>query len=32
MARLADGQLTEIRPFMDWRLVSRARMRHALAA
>jgi hypothetical protein len=26
MARLADGQLTEIRPFMDWRLIARAHM------
>jgi hypothetical protein len=29
MARLADGQLTEIRPFMEWRLIARARMRLA---
>ena len=32
MARLADGQLTEIRPFMDWRLVARARVHRPLAA
>ncbi|MGE3229155.1 MAG: hypothetical protein AB7J30_06925 [Hyphomicrobium sp.] len=27
LARLADGQLTEIRPYMTWRTVSRARER-----
>ncbi len=32
IARLADGQLTEIRAFMNWRLISRARSRRALAA
>jgi hypothetical protein len=27
LARLADGQATEIRPFMTWRLVARAERR-----
>jgi hypothetical protein len=29
LARLADGQITEIRPFMTWRWVSRAERRAA---
>ncbi len=30
LARLADGQMTEIRPFMPWRTIMKAR--HAIAA
>jgi hypothetical protein len=32
IARLADGQMTEIRSFMNWRLITRARSRRPLAA
>jgi hypothetical protein len=32
IARLADGQMTEIRRFMSWRLIAPARMSRPLAA
>lgn len=32
IARLADGQMTEIRSFMSWRLIARARLSRPLAA
>ena len=32
IARLADGQMTEIRAFMSWRLITHARTSRPLAA